>query len=128
MIIAWICMICILSICTSKAANNDISDTEFKWFDLGGVLGYIGVAMYTYDGNVVVLNLKAEAESEKQYLKIFRKATVFSISVFMVFTTVCYYAYREDSQDMFTMTLPMDTLSNLVRLGVCFNAMFSYPM
>ena len=61
MIIAFASMLMILGICSKKAFNNEISDTEFRWFDLSGVLGYIGIAMYTYDANVVVLNIKAEA-------------------------------------------------------------------
>ena len=61
MFIAFASMIVILTICVEKVVNNDLSETEFKWFDLTEVLGYMGVAMYTFDGNVVVLNIKAEA-------------------------------------------------------------------
>ena len=64
MIIAFACMILILGICSKKTINNDVSETEFRWFNFYEVLGYIGVAMYTYDANVVVLNIKAEAENE----------------------------------------------------------------
>ena len=46
----------------------------------------------------------------------------------MIFTVICYYTYREEARDMFTMTLPMDAISNIVRIGVCINAMFSYPI
>ena len=61
MIIAFASMFMILGICLKKTINNQISDTEFRWFDLSEVLGYIGIAMYTFDANVVVLNIKAEA-------------------------------------------------------------------
>lgn len=128
MLIAFASMIMILEICAKKAIKNEISETEFKLFDIRGVLGYIGVAMYTYDANVIVLNIKAEAENEEKYKGIFKRAALFSIIVFLSFTSVCYYTYREESKDMFTMTLPMDAFSNLVRIGVCINAMFSYPM
>ena len=57
-------MIVILGICSSKAIKSDISETEYKVFDWHGVLGYIGVAMYTFDANVVVLNIKSEAVDE----------------------------------------------------------------
>ena len=61
-------------------------------------------------------------------MRIFKKANTLSISMFMIFTSICYYTYRDESQDLFTMTLPMNLISNLVRIGVSFNAMFSYPM
>lgn len=60
-IIAFSCMIIIVILCSMKAINHEISETEFKLFNWNSVFGYIGVAMYTFDANVIVLNIKSEA-------------------------------------------------------------------
>lgn len=127
-IIAFSCMIIIVILCSIKAINHEISETEFKLFNWNSVFGYIGVAMYTFDANVIVLNIKSEAINAQRYMSIFYHATIFSICLFMVFTSICYYTYREEAKDIFTMTLPMNAISNVVRIGVCINAMFSYPI
>jgi hypothetical protein len=84
--------------------------------------------MYTFDANVVVLNVKAEAKNQDQYTKIFIAALIFALSLFMVFASVCYYAFRQEAQDMFTMSLPLNVFTIMIKLGVCINALFSYPI
>jgi hypothetical protein len=97
-------------------------------FDTMGFFGHLGLAMYTFDANVVVLNVKAEAKNQRSYYKLFLTALIFSITLFNVFASVCYYAFREDAKDMFTLSLPLSVFTVIIKLGVCINALFSYPL
>ena len=65
------------------------------WFDVIGILGHIGLAMYTFDGNVVILNVRAESKNQKDYPRIFKYALITSLTIFMVFATICYSTYKD---------------------------------
>jgi len=54
--------------------------------------------MYIFDGNAIVVNIRAEANEKKAYYpRILVKAIVFSLSLFTCFATICYLVYREDT-------------------------------
>jgi amino acid permease len=86
--------------------------------------------MYIFDGNAIVVNIRAEAREKKvKYPMILTRAIIFTLSLFIVFSTICYYVYREDSQPIFTMSLqPMNSLIMFSLCCVCINAMTSYPV
>jgi hypothetical protein len=118
---------CITFICIDKIINQDISSAELIYFDTVGVLGHLGAAMYTFDANVVILNVKAETRNPHKFNQIFNLAVFLSISLFMLFASICYYTYRADSQGIFTLTLPVNIFTIFLKIGVCFNALLSYP-
>ena len=47
--------------CLIKIIDDQIAQADFLFFDGFGVLGYIGIAMYTFDTNIVAINIKGEA-------------------------------------------------------------------
>jgi uncharacterized protein with PQ loop repeat len=75
-----------------------LHDSELKLFDFDKIIGRIGLAMYIFDGNAIVVNIRAEANEKKSYYpKILVKAIVFSLCLFTCFATICYTVYREDT-------------------------------
>ena len=46
-----------------KAENGNAVIGEVKVFDFIGVVGHIGVAMFIFEGNAAVLNVRAEASN-----------------------------------------------------------------
>ena len=86
--------------------------------------------MYIFDGNAIVVNIRAEANEKKSYYpKILIKAIIFSLVLFICFATVCYSVYRENTQPIFTMSLvPINSMVVFILICICINALTSYPI
>ena len=59
------------------------------------MVGHIGVAMFVFEGNAVIMNVRAETKNQKAYPKILSSAIVFTVLLFMNFATMCYLTYRD---------------------------------
>lgn len=125
-------MLCIFYYSFSQMAVGSLTshNYELKYFDMGAILGRIGLAMYIFDGNAIVVNIYAESNEKKVYYpRILVKAIVFSLVLFTCFATICYLVYREDTQPIFTMSLvPMNTMVVFIMGCICINALTSYPI
>lgn len=86
--------------------------------------------MYIFDGNAIVVNIRAESGKKKVYYPtILKNAIIFTLALFVVFSTICYYVYRENSQPIFVQSLvPANGLVYFILTCVCFNCMTSYPV
>jgi amino acid permease len=129
-VIAILGMICIFFYAFSELALGRTSHSELKYFDIYSIIGRIGLAMYIFDGNAIVLSIRAEAREKKaQYPSILKRAIVFTLVLFIVFSTICYYVYREQSQPIFTTGLtPLNSLIIFILTCICINALTSYPV
>ena len=58
-------MLCTFFFSFSQLLQGQTSSSPVVWFDLGGVLGRFGLAMYIFDGNAIVVNIRAEAREKK---------------------------------------------------------------
>lgn len=95
---------------------------------MAGVFGHIGVAMFVFEGNAVIMNVRAETKNKKQYPKILVLAIVSTLSLFMVFALICYLTFGEDTNSILTLSLPVNGFSIFVITCVCVNALCSYPV
>jgi len=41
--------------------------TPIVYFDFLGMIGHIGVAMFVFEGNAVIMNVRAEAKNKDKY-------------------------------------------------------------
>ena len=125
-------MLCIFYYSFSQIAIGGVTShhSELKLFDFYSIMGRIGLAMYIFDGNAIVVNIRAEAnEKKKYYPRILIKAIVFSLVLFVCFATICYSVYREDTHPIFTMSLtPINSMVAFIILCICVNALTSYPI
>ena len=97
-IIAIFGMMCIFFKAFTDLAEGPTSKADLVYFDLGKIVGRIGIAMFIFDGNAIVINIRGEAkEKQPAYPLILKRAIIFTISLFVVFSTICYYVYREKS-------------------------------
>lgn len=128
--IAILGMFCIFFYSFSELALGRTSHSDLKYFDFWSIIGRIGLAMYIFDGNAIVVNIRAEAREKKAYYPtILKNAVIFTLGLFIVFSTICYYVYREQSTPIFTMALvPVNTLVGFILTCVCINALTSYPV
>lgn len=93
--VALIGMGCIFGYCFEKMASHEATTTHATIFDIEGILGHIGVAMFVFEGNAVIMNVRAETRNKQKYPYVLKMAIVTTLSLFMVFAMVCYFAYRE---------------------------------
>lgn len=93
-------------------------------------MGEIGLAMYLFDGNAIVVSVRAESGNKKyKYSSLLRRAIIFDLCLFIVFASICYYVYREQAQPIFTMSLvPVNGLVYFILACVSINALTSYPV
>jgi hypothetical protein len=125
-------MLCIFYYSFSQIALGGLQShhSELKLFDFYNIMGRIGLAMYIFDGNAIVVNIRAEANEKKRYYpRILVKAIIFSLVLFVCFSTICYSVYRETTQPIFTMSLtPINMMVAFIILCICVNALTSYPI
>lgn len=93
--VALVGMLSMFGYCFNKLANHDAVYTDVKYFDFLGMFGHIGVAMFVFEGNAVIMNVRAETINKDRYPVILNLAIVTTISLFMVFASVCYITYRD---------------------------------
>ena len=58
-----------------------------------GMLGNVGVAMFLYEGQAVITNMRAEAKNKEQYETVLKLALGTAIVLFIAFALLCYLTY-----------------------------------
>lgn len=125
--LAIVAMLCFFGYCFDLFATGGYSSSPLIAWDTAGVFGHIGVAMFVFEGNAVVMNVRAEARHQKAYPKILIWSIVTTLSLFMAFAMVTYFTYRSETMDIVAKNLPIDGLGIFIRVCMWVNAMCSYP-
>jgi proton-coupled amino acid transporter len=126
--VALVGMLCIFGFCINLFATDQYVHAPVTYFDFSGMMGHIGVAMFVFEGNAVIMNVRAETKNIHQYPQILKAAIIFTVVLFMTFASLCYLTYRTQTQDIFTMSLPVQPFTIFIRICTCFNALCSYPV
>ena len=92
--VAVVGVISIFSYCLNLMATGQSVRGEPVVLDWAGLFGHIGVAMFIFEGNAVVINIKAETRNQQVYSKILVLSIATCVTVFLVFATVCYLTYK----------------------------------
>lgn len=81
----------------NKIAHNEIDEAPLKFFDLSAVIGHIGLAMYFFDANAIVINVRSETRNKELYPTILKLALITCLILFMTFASVTYYTFRDNA-------------------------------
>jgi amino acid permease len=86
--------------------------------------------MFTFEGNGVVINLKAATRDKLRYPSLLRYAMLTIIVWYMILSAVSYATYKDQSgkEDYITSNLPLNGLTIAIRILFCLNALTSYPV
>jgi len=84
--------------------------------------------MFVFEGNAVIMNVRAETIHKDRYPRILFYAILSTISLFMVFASICYATYRDTTNEIFVINLAITPFTIFIRACVCFNALCSYPV
>lgn len=93
--VAIVGMLCIFGFCINLFATGGAVYTPVNYFDFAGMMGHIGVAMFVFEGNAVIMNVRAETKNQHQYPQILKASIVFTVCLFMTFASLCYMTYRD---------------------------------
>lgn len=77
--------------------NKEEPKGEIKIFDYVQFFGYVGIAMFSFEGNGVVINIKAVARDKKRYPNILRLAVLSIIIWYMILATISYITYKDET-------------------------------
>ena len=125
---ALVGMACIFAFCINLFATDQQAHEPINLFNFNGMIGHIGVAMFVFEGNAVIMNVRAECIDKERYPAVLKYAIIFTVVLFMSFASMCYITYRKFTQDIFVLSLPMNTFTIFIRACTCFNALCSYPV
>ena len=93
------------------------------------MLSNAGSVVFVYVGNVIILNLRAEAIDKKKFPTILISSTLTTLIVYMIYASMAVYVYRSTIPSVFIDALqPVTSFVTCIMLCVCINAFFSYPM
>lgn len=62
--VALIAMVCIFGFCIDLFSSGSAVYTPINYFNLSGMFGHIGVAMFVFEGNAVIMNVRAETKNK----------------------------------------------------------------
>ena len=65
-----------------------------KIFDVSQFFGYIGIAMFSFEGNGIVINLKAAARNKGKFPSLLKAALLTIIIWYMILGTLSYVTYK----------------------------------
>jgi amino acid permease len=92
------------------------------------MVGHIGVAMFIFEGNAVIMNVRSEAKNKEKYPFILILSIITTLLVFVSFALVCYLTFRNETKDIVTLNLPINGFGIFVVACVSVNALCSYPI
>ena len=93
---AIIGMLVMFGMLGNKLAKDEEVKGDLKVFDFFAFFGNIGVAMFVFEGNAVVINVRSEAKNQNKYGRILTSAIMTILTIFMIFSTFGYYVYKDE--------------------------------
>mmetsp|Transcript_560 Transcript_560/g.751 ORF Transcript_560/g.751 Transcript_560/m.751 type:complete len:310 (+) Transcript_560:71-1000(+) len=126
---AMVGMVMMMGYLGEKLAHDEEVQGPLKVFEPFQFFGNIGVAMFLFEGNAVVINVRAETINQEKYPRILTTALVSVISLFIVFALVAYATYKDTCDPIFVLNLsPINAYVTFIYCCVCINCFISYPI
>ena len=91
-------------------------------------MGYIGFAMFVFEGNAAVVNVRAECKDQKAYPKVLTAAIITMLVIFNIFSTVAYFTYAGQTNSILALNFEITPFTTFIIVCVCVNALCSYPV
>ncbi|KAG2331771.1 hypothetical protein Bca4012_018649 [Brassica carinata] len=88
----------------------------------------MGVAVYAFEGVGMVLPLESEMKDKEKFGKVLALSMGFIALIFGAFGVLGYMAFGDETMDIITANLGPGLVSSLVKLGLCINLFFTFPL
>lgn len=103
----------LIGFCSDQLATHKAPEGDIKVFDFAQFFGYVGIAMFSFEGNGIVINLKAATKNKHRYPSLLRYAITTIIIWYMILATVSYATYKDQTGkfDYITGNLPLNAFT-----------------
>jgi len=98
-------MICIFYYCMDMLIEGTSVQGDVNYFNLGGIFGHIGVAMFVFEGNACVVNIRDESIDKQSFPRVLTAGVFSTLALFVVFGTVAYLAFLDQSNPIISTNL-----------------------
>ncbi|XP_013626757.1 PREDICTED: amino acid transporter ANTL1 [Brassica oleracea var. oleracea] len=88
----------------------------------------MGVAVYAFEGVGMVLPLESEMKDKEKFGKVLALSMGIIALIFGAFGVLGYMAFGDETMDIITANLGPGLVSSLVKLGLCINLFFTFPL
>jgi len=135
--IAFVGLGSIMGYCSSELRHHEGCDPslpvdqgtcDIVVFDWQEVLGHIGFAMFVFEGNAAVVNVRAECKKPEDYPKVLTAAVVTMIVIFNIMSTIAYFTYVGQTNSILALNFVITPFTTFIIVCVCINALCSYPV
>jgi len=110
------------------AAVESNDHRQVKQFDFPRIPLFFGVAVFCFEGNAIVLNVKASMKEPKKFESVLIWTMVVVCALVMTVAGLSYYAYGANTQDIITLNLPENTLTSITQGLYAFGLLCSYQI
>ncbi|XP_009629537.1 amino acid transporter AVT3B-like [Nicotiana tabacum] len=88
----------------------------------------LGVALYSFEGVGMAIPLEAEMKDKSKYGKILALSMFLIALMYGTFGVMGYFAFGSSTKDIVTSNMAKGILSTLVKVGLCINLFFTFPL
>lgn len=88
----------------------------------------LGVAMYSFEGIGMALPLESETKDKPNFGKVLGITMLFIGLMYGSFGAMGYFAYGANTKYIVTSNMGTGQLSGLVKIGLCINLFFTFPL
>ncbi|KAF8113282.1 hypothetical protein N665_0052s0005 [Sinapis alba] len=88
----------------------------------------MGVAVYAFEGVGMVLPLESEMKDKEKFGKVLALSMGVIALIFGAFGVLGYMAFGDETMDIITANLGPGLVTSLVKLGLCINLFFTFPL
>lgn len=88
----------------------------------------LGVALYSFEGVGMAIPLETEMKDKSKYGKVLALAMFFIALMYGTFGVMGYFAFGSSTKDIVTSNMEKGLLSTTVKLGLCINLFFTFPL
>ena len=97
--------------------NENIGTEEIKIFDLLHYPFFVGIAMFSLEGNAVALNVRASMKQPEYFEHAYSISIYVSCIVLCILGSLGYAAYGSQVEDIVLLSLPTNNLTLIAKLG-----------
>lgn len=121
-------LIVIMTYDEDEYVNNPELHEDLQYFNLTNMPMFFGIAVFNFEGNGVILNIKSNMKEPEKFMEIQKNVIIVVVVLLVVFGCFSYEAHGSQIEDMVTMNLPHNGLTLTVQVLYCFGLLGSYPM
>jgi len=123
-----VALIIIIGYCIKNHEEHPELSENLNYLNIGAMPLFFGVAVFDFEGNGVVINLHASMKEPEKFNMVLMRTLTLYVTMLCVFSSIAYWSYGSNLEDMVTLNLPHDNLTSMIQIFYCFGLVGSYPM